>query len=547
MQKIWWNDNDAVSKVMYVSFIIVLTASVFSVAIIPINSADFWWHLKTGEYILQTHELPEQDPFTYTSLSDDPEYPGRPNLILKGYWLSQLLFAVIVNAFGLEGIIIFRGLLFVSIAICIICFIRLCSNSQASLIPLILFALATKVAVEDSDRPQMFIFLFSFVAVLICEWALRKRNNLLLYLNIPLMLIASNMHPGYIVGIVYLIIYVACSRFEERLKPARRSLVISSFLAVLITYLNPNHWNVMGVLSAFYKEGGIMTATIMEHRSPFIILPHITSDPGWLAYWMLIVLSLPAVLFLFVKKRYTWGILLLGVTGASLWSMRYIYFFVPLSTVFITLFMQEVVFSKIKFTRIIEPALLTALVLFLIAKPLHENNIGLKSVLYDMTFPVSAADFMARENLPQPVFNSFEYGGYLEWKLWPKYKMFIDTRELISSVYYRYLEIMDYTPRGRDYLEEYRVALVITPAIYPLSGKMIPLVRGLFHDPKWSVIYLDGQSIMFARKGLYSKELPKYSVYYEVLYEILYWQPFYPRVKAYEQTRVEALSNIGLN
>lgn len=533
------------NKAYYYVSAVLFAACVFSVAIIPINSLDFFWHLKTGEYIADTRSLPDLDPLTYTAVPDDPNYPGRPRLLLRGYWLAQVIFAGVVRNFGLEGMIFFRGLLYALMALCAICLIRLCAGPRTSLLLMVLLAFATKVAVEDSDRPQIFIFFFSLLNVLICEWALRKKDSRLLYLNIPVMLAAANMHPGYSVGVAYLLAYVLASGFEERLRPFRLHLFASSLAALLITYFNPNHWSAFAALSDFFVKGGALTAGIMEYRSPFTIVRHVLSDPGWLAYWILIVLSAPAVVLLLFKKRYAWGILLAGVAGASLWSMRYIYFFVPLGTVFATLLMQETVFSKGRGSRAAELAIIPVFIIFILLRPLHENHLGIKSVLYTMTYPVPAADFMARENIPQPVFNEMQSGGYLEWRLWPAYRMFIDSRELIAGVYGSYLHIMGYSERGRKYLEDYRVASVITPAINPTSGQIIPLVRGLYEDPGWAVIYADGQALIFSRKGLYPKELPKYTVYYEVLNEIRYWQPLYPWVKEYELSASEALMKIG--
>ena len=32
-----------------------------------IADTDFWWHLKTGQYIVERHSLPVPDPFAYTT------------------------------------------------------------------------------------------------------------------------------------------------------------------------------------------------------------------------------------------------------------------------------------------------------------------------------------------------------------------------------------------------------------------------------------------------------------------------------------------------
>lgn len=533
-----WNNTNLKDKAIYAFSVIMLTAIIFSVAIIPINSLDFWWHLKTGEYIIETREIPEQDPFTYTAPTGRSESSNFSRFILKQYWLSQILFASIVNSFGFKGIIIFRGLLFSTIAMCILLVVRLVSDAHAPLIPLILFALSTKIGVEDSDRPHMFLFLLSILIILICEWAIKRKSGRLFFLNIPILILASNMHGGYIVGVGYLLIYVICSNFEDRLRPFRRPLFISSACGTALTYLNPNHWSIANHLSGFALEN-----RSMEFNSPVHILPYIKSDPSWLAYWLLVVLSIPTIFFLFKRQRYTWGILLLGVLSACLWSMRYIFFFVPLSTIFISCYLQKIVYAKVKFIRVIELLAIACIVILLVIRPLHKNTVGIKSILYGMTFPVSAAEFMDNEQLPQPVFNHMQYGGYLEWKLWPKYKMFTDTRYLFPSVYFEYLNIINFTMQGKQYLDKYQIASVITPATDPLSGRIFPLVSGLYQDPNWAVIYIDGQSIIFARKGLYSKELPKHYVYQEVLYENLYWQPIYPWLKkTYAETRAEALS-----
>ena len=32
-----------------------------------IADSDFWWHLKTGQYIVQRHSLPVPDPFSFST------------------------------------------------------------------------------------------------------------------------------------------------------------------------------------------------------------------------------------------------------------------------------------------------------------------------------------------------------------------------------------------------------------------------------------------------------------------------------------------------
>src|SRR3974390_1766185 len=41
-----------------------------------IADTDFWWHLKTGQYIAQHHSLPVPDPFAHSE-PVKAEYPGE--------------------------------------------------------------------------------------------------------------------------------------------------------------------------------------------------------------------------------------------------------------------------------------------------------------------------------------------------------------------------------------------------------------------------------------------------------------------------------------
>ena len=43
-------------------------------------------------------------------------------------------------------------------------------------------------------------------------------------------------------------------------------------------------------------------------------------------------------------------------------------------------------------------------------------------------FPSRAVDFLAQHHLPGPIFNHYDWGGYLIWRLHPEYPVFVDGR-----------------------------------------------------------------------------------------------------------------------
>src|SRR5215469_10409986 len=42
-----------------------------------VSDNDTWWHLKTGQYILQQHKMPVPDQFAYTTYSRKPVLRGQ--------------------------------------------------------------------------------------------------------------------------------------------------------------------------------------------------------------------------------------------------------------------------------------------------------------------------------------------------------------------------------------------------------------------------------------------------------------------------------------
>src|SRR5262249_12634826 len=78
-------------------FSIYVFAYAFFFAARPLSDADFWWHLKTGEYIINTHSIPRTDFFSFTNY-------GKAWVAHE--WLSEAIFYVIYSRFGFTFLIV---------------------------------------------------------------------------------------------------------------------------------------------------------------------------------------------------------------------------------------------------------------------------------------------------------------------------------------------------------------------------------------------------------------------------------------------------------
>lgn len=526
-----------------VCFLGIAATVAFFDAIAPINSFDFWWHLKTGDYILESLKIPDVDPFTFTALADDPDSPGRPSFILKQYWLAQVLFSLVNDWFGLGGIIVLRGIIYAAITLLAGAFLYARGAWRPTAITLPLLILASRVALEDSDRPQNFTYLISFAVFVLIETAILSGKRWLLFLNVPLLLILSNLHGGFIVPLCYIVVYMCCSLFEERLKPLRKEFFFSGGLACLVTYFNPNRWEVVTEMLTLHKSTVVKAA--LEFQSPIKIFPYVMSNLGWLSFWGLLVLLVPSAMYFLWKKKYSLAFVSISVLIASLISMRFIFFMAPISVIVSSIFFDTLFFTKVRKLKIFVFCLFIGMCSIVLLSPWHSNRFKINDQIYQQYFPLESAKFMSLNSLPGRVFNFMDWGGFLEYKLWPRYQFFYDTRMLVGQTIYINNKIMHNEGSSTLTLDKYEISTVIVPSINIYTGEIFPLVKSLYESDGWSLAHYDDVALVFVRRGLLTKEISKDMVYYHVIKTAKYWQPYFPSVIGYHQSISEAYTRLG--
>jgi hypothetical protein len=111
--------------------------------------------------------------------------------------------------------------------------------------------------------------------------------------------------------------------------------------------------------------------------------------------------------------------------------------------------------------------------------------------------PVQAADALQRTGRPLRVFNYYDYGGYLVWRLYPDGgRVFIDGRVEVygSQVFSRYLRVSYLASGWQDVLAQSHPDAIVLPSAHPLTGI-------LGQDPAWSLLSRDGVATVFIRVG----------------------------------------------
>jgi hypothetical protein len=115
--------------------------------------------------------------------------------------------------------------------------------------------------------------------------------------------------------------------------------------------------------------------------------------------------------------------------------------------------------------------------------------------------PSGAADFLLAHPTTGRLFNGYDQGGYLIWRLAPRQPVFIDGRALNESVYRDFLSIANNHPDAAALLTQYGIGVILMEGFEDVTGILWPLPLALA-DPSrddWKLVYWDRQSFLFMR------------------------------------------------
>lgn len=475
------------------TMLVVLFAALFAIAArVPVDT-DTWWHLRSGETILQ-HGFIRTDPFSFTM-------HGQP--WIDHSWGAQIILYAIWNVGGYLGLSVYMAVL----ATAGMYFVyRMCQGS-AYLRAFALVLGAATAAVFWSPRPQMLSFLLSAVVLfLLYQYKREKRDRLWL---IPVIMgIWGNLHAGFSIGFIFLLGFIAGETLGNLFNPrgenvipwrgvGKLALITLASAAALV--VNPYGLQMLSVPFQTVSIGALQNF-IQEWNSP-----NFHERQTWpFIFLLLAVLGAAGA----SRKRLDWTdfVLVSGTAFMGLMAGRNIAVFAvaatPVLTVHLNALLEERgwVIRPMKTTTRTMARLNLALVILALLVALAKTLIVLddKTVLpaLEATLPVSAANYMRETQPPQPMFNSYNWGGYLMFAL-PDYPVFVDGRtDLYGDAFLsnEYLQTAIGAPGWRDTFARYGINTVIVEAS---SG----LARTLREAPGWTLGYEDTLAVVFVREA----------------------------------------------
>ncbi|MDZ4184069.1 MAG: hypothetical protein U1D97_03695 [Desulfuromonadales bacterium] len=469
----------------------------FLYAIRPVFDPDFWWHLKTGEFMLQTGGLLHSDPFTFTG---DGVVSARESIILKGYWLWEVTAYALYSVLGFYGIFLLNFLTVAAMAGVVVQQMRRQHLNPALIILLTTLGFFLFGSTYALERPQVISFLFG--ALLLVQLARVPEGGRLGWPLPLLMMLWANLHGGFVVGDIVLLCFAGGAVIEYR-QDLQRLRQILFWIAVGIgaSLLNPNGPLVFGELFTF-QNSALMNA-VNEYQSTWVRFQKGTWSVAIL--WLLIALYGVGVA---MARRFYWPelVVFLFLAYFSAAYTRNVGFFAVAMLPAVACSLQQ----GINRGQWRLPSLISLLVMFFctifvlwLSFGLWQNRQGAGPVR--SIYPEKAIAFLHESGLQGRMFNSYEYGGYLLWRLAPQIKVFIDGRGMEATVFDEWKKLsmasrllVSGRPEYEVLLEKYAIDYVIQP-IYDGDGHVQPLMKALLPKAEWVPIYLDTYVYILAR------------------------------------------------
>lgn len=473
------------------------------------NDSDFFWHLKTGEWIWQHRELPAQDPFNFRSQTIEP---ARQRFVLTSYWLSQIVYYGIHVIWGIPGIVALRILIVTLLALALV---KLGRGDPVVHAALVLAVLLLLNGHYSFDRPWVFSFLFFAVLLLLLEkerTATRVPSGWSTHLALPLlMLVWANMHGGHAVGQVLILLYLALEGIKflhPVLHPAGsdryRRLLIAGSGGLFASFINPNSYHALGFV-LFSPKNWIEVADYL----PTLQVSRELDQPLLLLYWGALALTALACLFTIRKPDIT-GIALLAGTGYAGFShFRHIPFFMIAAVPVIGVFLSTTRAKRWTKWALVAGSVALA-VNFSRSRLPSRETVGKALRVNSAVYPVQAADFVVASGLKGNLYNINLWGGYLLWRLGPERKVFVDGRGInpqanfdSAAINMAFVWQGESTPYWKNLLNQYGVGFLIIPRD-PSRREILfedigLLTEALLADTDWIPVFADETALVFVR------------------------------------------------
>lgn len=454
-------------------------------AVGTLTDLDVWWHLRAGQWIVEHRAVPWTDPFSAYAA-------GQPWIAYS--WLFEVLLHAIHSVSGLLGLVLLPSLLSLGIVAGLHALVRRARPGFAVEIGITGLGVAALLPLLIQPRPWLFSILFLIVELNLLLAFRESGDGRPLLLLPPIFALWANVHIQFVYGLALLALALVDGLVERwRLPPlpGRRGrvqpLVVTGMAALLATLATPYQVHL-------YRP--VLDA--MRLTAPFRYISELQAmafrSPG---DWIVLAFGLAAA-FAIGWRRET-GVLPIAslalACGVAFRAQRDVWLLIVVAAPILAAAARDgekaTPFAPSK-GQVVTTVLVVGLLLTLIL-PWRASRSRLDARLAE-TLPVAAASVIEQRGYPGPLFNDYNWGGYLMWRL-PHLRVSLDGRNTLHGDARVWRSV-----RAWSGLDGWQSDPELAAARLVVAETRFPLTALLRRDDRFQVAYEDRLAVVFVAR-----------------------------------------------
>ena len=463
-----------------------------------LQDGDTGWHIRTGEYVLDHGSPPTRDLFSFSK--QNAEWYAWE-------WLTDVLYALIFRSLGLKGIVFASGVLICATGTLLLRHMIWRGVNGLLSVGLALLAVGA-CSVHYHARPHLFTLFFLALSLWMidADASFRRRT---IWLLVPLTVLWTNMHGGFLVLIACLGLRTAgalVASFTQPVRdwwtPSRYALLTGACAAASL--INPYGIELHRHIYAYLQSDWIRN-TIQEFQSPSF------RSESMLQFEFFLLAGLASSGFLLARRRWAEAFTVLYFAHASLSAARHVPLFVIVSAPLIgselTTWWNRLIAGS---PRRSAQYILTEMAVDFGGRCKRVSVWSAVALLplffvgdarkwptdFSARFPSAMVDKHRETLMRGRVLTSDQWADYLIFRSYPEQKVFVDGRSDFygEALGNQYLTMMNAGHNWAELLRTHQFDVVLAPVAWPLTS-------ALKMSAGWRVRDDDGKAVLFVRES----------------------------------------------
>jgi hypothetical protein len=441
------------------------------------GDADTGLHIRTGQYVLAHHWVPTQDLYSFS----------KPHATWYAFeWLSCTIYAALHDTIGLQGVVALSAIMIVLLP-----FLWLRDSLARGATPLLALPLIflgyRAASIHFLARPHVFTLLIFSVAVAMIE-SDRRCNRRALWWLVPLTILWTNLHGGFVILPVYLGVLVLGCVAERKFGAAKRYALLAG-LCLAGSLVNP--YGIRLHLHILHFLGSSWLANMVQEYLP-VTAYH--GDDRIYSYSALLAAGALCSILLLKQRRFVEPLWIAVLGYAAFHSARHIPIFANATVPIVAATATQVWKRAVEGLPRSNTASVVDSVFGSMAPQFGRVSLWSIAALSLIFFCDLPKDF-ARDNFPvallernrallaqSRLFSTDHWGDYIVYRYYPEVLIFVDGRSDFfgQAIGEDYLSVMEAEPNWREIVARWRFDAMLVPE----KSKIAQAIRS---SPEWKI------------------------------------------------------------